>query len=126
SRSGVAAEDHLAAEIEADPALPRPAHEGIDGAASVEPDRHAFAETGHEIAFHHRAAAGDVENGHVVDGAAEDEDRTVDQAFMARFRPPILRTGARTFPIRCRFEAAALIVHPHALPGTCPTDYAPN
>src|SRR3954447_24923256 len=78
------ADQDLVAEIEAEPAVPAPAHEGVDAAAFGELDEHRLAEARLEVALHHRPARGDVEHRHRIRRAAEPDDRLLDQVLMAR------------------------------------------
>src|ERR1044072_9120631 len=82
-----AAQNHLAAEIEPEPAVADPADEGVDRAAALRADDDALAEAGFERAFDHRAAARDVDHRHRIFAAAEDEDSAFDEAFVARLGP---------------------------------------
>jgi hypothetical protein len=77
------AQDDLVAEIETDPAIPDPAHEGLDPRALIEFDHHRLADPGIEAALDHRAARRDVDDRDLVGFASEEQGGAVDQAGVA-------------------------------------------
>src|SRR5687768_13788471 len=116
------AEDHLAAELETDPAFLGPADEGVDRAAAVEGDLDALAQAGLDVAFDHGAAGGDVDHRDPVVFAAEGKDGDHYQAFVTRLRSPLDWIASEGVQLRCDRKAPRLIFHRTTLPGRC--DYA--
>src|SRR5687767_677047 len=105
----ISAQNHLVAEIEADPAFAGPADEGVDPAALGKFDQHRLAEPGRDRAFDHGSASRDVEHRHRMALASEMDDCGVDQVFVARFAAAI-------------FEAQLLMLDAHrTLPRTWST-----
>src|ERR1041384_5297013 len=80
------AQDHLAAEVEAEAAVADPADEGVDRAAAFEADDDALAEARLERRFDHRAGAGDVDHRHRIFGAAKNQGGVRDEPFVTRLR----------------------------------------
>src|ERR1044072_1376860 len=90
-----AAQNHLAGEIEPEPAVADPADEGVDRGAALEADDDALGEAGVEGAFDRRPAARDVDHRHRIFAAAEDEDSAFDEAFVARLGPLLDEFGPK-------------------------------
>src|SRR5437763_4868027 len=77
------ADDQLCPESEADAAAAHPFHRGVDRAAAFEADDHAFADPRLERADDHRPAGRDVDHGHEMHAAAEEERAAIDQILVA-------------------------------------------
>src|SRR4051812_34137238 len=77
------AEDHLAAEVEAEPPVAHPADEGVDRATAFEADHHALAEPRLDRAFDHRPAGGNVDHRDPIFRAAENQHPMLDDPLVA-------------------------------------------